>query len=91
MASALIDTVSADIDNNGYLFRASGHTVKFKGYRYIYDDSDENADKDGGGMLPPLEEGETLSPGKLCPSSISPSRLPDIRTVLSSNFSRRRV
>ncbi len=67
MASALIDTVSADIDNNGYLFRASGHTVKFKGYRYIYDDSDENADKDGGGMLPPLEEGEALSPRKTLP------------------------
>ena len=36
MADAVYDTVTADIRAKGYLFRASGHTLKFPGYLAVY-------------------------------------------------------
>ncbi len=62
MASAVIDTVSADIDSGGYLFRASGYSVRFKGYQSIYDDSADLASENEGstGALPTLNEQDLL-------------------------------
>ncbi len=58
MASAVIDTVSADILSGGYTFRANGQSIRFAGYLALYDDqNDENED---GGMLPELIEGENV-------------------------------
>lgn len=61
MSPAVLDTVSADIEANGYVFRATGSTVKFPGFMTLYieqgdDDSNEEDEK----MLPELEEGERL-------------------------------
>jgi len=62
MAVAVIDTVSVDIDNNGYTFRANGSTVKFKGYQCVYDDTFDSDDEDAQkGALPVLKEGEKLT------------------------------
>ena len=36
MSSAVVDTVVADFDNNGHVFRSSGFAVKFLGYTAIY-------------------------------------------------------
>ncbi len=62
MAVAVIDTVSVDIDNNGYTFRANGSTVKFKGYQCVYDDTFDSEDEDSQkGALPVLKKGEKLT------------------------------
>ena len=58
MASAVLDTVNADILANGYIFRTSGFTVKFDGFMQVYEESaysDEN-----NVSLPPMSEGEKL-------------------------------
>ncbi len=61
MAVAVIDTVTADFENNGYIFRANGSTVKFKGYQSVYDDTVDSEDDDEvKGALPALNEGEKL-------------------------------
>ncbi len=60
MASALYDTVSADISAGRYTFRATGHTLKFAGYTALYEESrDEKEEEEG--MLPELLEGDKLA------------------------------
>jgi DNA topoisomerase-1 len=45
MESAVLDTVSVEIENSGYLFKAGGYVIKSKGYLTIYDYvSDDNTD-----------------------------------------------
>jgi len=62
MAAAVLDTVSADIENNGYVFRAAGYSVVFRGYLSIYDNSDEESmDAENYARLPILAEGQTLT------------------------------
>jgi len=77
MSPAIMDTVSVDIGagepENGqppYLFRASGSTVKFKGFLAVYEekpDEDAAVDEDEGKILPPLEEGEVVDLVRLLP------------------------
>ena len=57
MANQLRNTVTADIEANGYIFRATGYTVTFDGYTVLYDDADgEEKSK----ALPELAEGTAL-------------------------------
>ncbi len=68
MSSAQLDTVTADIEAGGYIFRSSGYTVKFQGYMTVYEESEEPisqsaADTDTpekSARLPKIEEGDTL-------------------------------
>lgn len=57
MPPALYDTISASIDAEGHIFRASGSAVKFKGFMAVYV---EGNDKQKQKMLPPIEEGQKL-------------------------------
>ncbi len=57
MKPAVYDSVTADIDNGDYGFRASGRRLVFDGYLKVYSDNAEEKDK----PLPPLVEGEALS------------------------------
>ncbi len=68
MASAELDTVSADIEAGGQTFRATGSSVKFQGYMAVYDYS-EDGEEDSGKKtkLPKLTEGENLSVNKILP------------------------
>ena len=59
MASALLDTVAAQIDAAGYTFKASGFTVKFDGFTVLYTES-RDEEKEEGGVLPPLAEKDYL-------------------------------
>lgn len=59
MASALLDTVSADITANKYLFKASGYSVKFDGFTVLYVEGKDEEEEDSG-ALPELIEGEKL-------------------------------
>ena len=70
MASAEIDTVSAELEVAGYTFRASGSTVKFNGFMAVYDYSEDGDEGDGKkSKLPELTEG-----GKLKCSGITPEQ-----------------
>lgn len=59
MANALLDTVSADIEANGCIFRASGYSVKFDGFMALYEESSDNAEENKK-MLPELTSGDKL-------------------------------
>ena len=59
MANALLDTVSADIEAAGCIFRASGYSVKFDGFTVLYVESADNAEENKK-ELPPLKENDKL-------------------------------
>ncbi len=62
MAAAVLDTVSADIENAGYVFRIAGYAVVFRGYTAIYDNSDEDTtDAESYARLPVLEVDQVLA------------------------------
>ncbi len=60
MASALIDATAADIESAGYLFRAAGEVVKFRGYLAAYTDDTEDGEKKQSEKLPPLAARDAL-------------------------------
>ena len=74
MQSAKLNTITADFDCNGYIFRSSGYSVAFQGYMAVYEateevkaPSDEVAEvKDI--RIPPLKEGEELSSNEINPA-----------------------
>ncbi len=73
MESAVLNTVSADFDAAGYIFRTSGYTVAFPGYMALYEESEEeivNNDehkevKDI--RIPEIKENEKLACGGVSP------------------------
>jgi len=64
MTDAIYDTVSVDLDINGYTFRASGQTVKFAGFSLVYTES-ADTEEDKISKLPELKEGDTPTCDKL--------------------------
>ena len=62
MIPAIYDTVSADIDGRKkLLFVATGSIMKFPGFLAVYEEKDDDDEKeDESRMLPDLEEGQTL-------------------------------
>lgn len=67
MATALLDTVSADIVAGDYVFKASGFSVKFDGFTVLYEEGKDEETEDSA-MLPPLEQGEVLKLRSLDPN-----------------------
>ncbi len=58
MSDAILDTAAADIDANGYIFRATGTSVAFPGFLALYEESrDEQNEAEA--PLPVLKEGDT--------------------------------
>ena len=76
MASAELDTVTADIEAGGYIFRSSGYTVKFQGYMTLYEEAEDYvaqsaADTDTPEKsirLPKIDEGDKLKHDATHPS-----------------------
>ncbi len=65
MESAVLDTVSVELDNSGYLFKAGGYVIKSKGYLTLYDYSDGSGndfdnDEINLASLPNVKKGEVL-------------------------------
>ena len=60
MAAALYNTVAADIHAAGYLFKASGFSVKFDGFTVLYEESRDDSEE-AAGRLPAFETGDTLT------------------------------
>ena len=58
---AIYDTLSCDITQKDMIFRATGSTLKFRGYLALYEERvDEESEKEEDKTLPPLEEGQKL-------------------------------
>ncbi len=67
MASALLDTVSVDIEANSYNFKASGYSVKFDGFTVLYEEGKDEDDEEGG-ALPPIAKDDPLKVRSIDPS-----------------------
>ena len=73
MASAKINTVVVDFENNGYIFRSSGYTVDFLGYMTIYEETndttqmsaDDAFDPEKNAKIPSIAENEVLKAKKI--------------------------
>ena len=59
MSACLQDTVAVDIENNGYLFKASGYKVKFDGYTALYTESHDDEEEENS-AIPKLSVGDVL-------------------------------
>lgn len=73
MSEAILDTVAADIESAGYLFRATGHRVAFPGYTAVYEESSDDVKEEekkttAGKPLPTFAEGDTVTCEKLEPA-----------------------
>ncbi len=58
MSSAILDTVTADIQVAEFLFRANGSTVKFAGFMKVYIEGDDEVTQEEEKMLPKLKVGD---------------------------------
>lgn len=58
MAACVQDTVSVDINGNGYLFRASGYKTRFDGFTVLYSEGKDEEDESNQ-ALPELKVGDT--------------------------------
>ena len=66
MECAVLDTVSVEIENSGYVFKTGGYVVKSKGFLTLYDYTDEfseDPENDEYNLvtLPNIKQGEILS------------------------------
>ncbi|MCY8978671.1 type I DNA topoisomerase [Bacillus halotolerans] len=60
MESAVLDTMSVDLTNNGLTFRANGSKVKFSGFMKVYVEGKDDQLEEKDRMLPDLQEGDTV-------------------------------
>ena len=71
MSAAVYDTITANIDTNTengvYNFRASGQTLKFKGFMTLYVEGTDSKEEEKEGMLPDIKEKEELKLVKIDP------------------------
>ena len=68
MSSAVIDTTTVDLLNGRYTFRASGSVIRFPGFMQLYIEGQDNEDeKEDLGLLPALQQGQSLQAEKLDP------------------------
>ena len=65
MSTAIYDVVSANIDVNKYNFRASGQTLKFKGFMTLYVETEDNKEEEEDTSIPELENGQKVIKQKL--------------------------
>ncbi len=67
MATAIYDTISCDIQVNNYNFRASGQTLKFKGFMTLYVETIEGEKEEDSNAIPELTVGQEVKKEKLEP------------------------
>ncbi len=67
MESAVLDTITVDFTNAGYVFRTSGYSIAFLGYMAVYEQTEEetNAEDDPKDVkdirLPEMTQGQSLN------------------------------
>ena len=67
MSQAVYSTINANIDVNNYNFRASGQTLKFKGFMLLYVEKIEGEEEEKEASLPELSVGEEVKKEKIDP------------------------
>lgn len=65
MATAIYDTVSANIDVNGYNFRSNGQTLKFKGFMTLYVETEDNKQEEEDTSIPEIVNGQEVVKQKI--------------------------
>ena len=60
MAAAVYDTVAADIEAAGYLFKAKGQKLKFPGFIAVYTEGKDDVEDNNNEQVPQLTENEKL-------------------------------
>ena len=86
MASAIIDTMAVDLQNQEVIFRANGSKIKFHGFMKVYVESGEENQEEKDNMLPDMAEGDVVKALKLENSqhfTQPPSRYSEARLVKS--------
>jgi DNA topoisomerase-1 len=68
MASAVLDTMTVDLQNEGITFRANGSKVKFPGFMKVYVEGNDDGKKEEDRILPDLEEGMKVQKKELDPT-----------------------
>ncbi|QQK80264.1 type I DNA topoisomerase [Salicibibacter cibi] len=68
MAPAIMDTMTADLENGGMIFRATGSKIKFQGFMKVYVEGSDDRKKEESKLLPALEEGHTAKKESLEPT-----------------------
>ncbi|MTH52731.1 type I DNA topoisomerase [Bacillus mangrovi] len=68
MASAILDTMSVDLDNNGVVFRATGSKVKFPGFMKVYVEGTDDQVEEKDRFLPDLKQGDEVFSKDIEPS-----------------------
>lgn len=67
MSDCIQKTTRADIEGNGYVFKASGYTVDFDGFTMLYTESKDTAEEKSL-ELPPLEKGMSVRKREIVPN-----------------------
>ncbi len=65
MQAAVYDTITANIDVNNYNFRASGQSLKFKGFMTLYVETLDNQKEEEESFVPDLQEGQEVIKQKI--------------------------
>ena len=65
MANAVYDSLSIEVENTGYTFRASHSALKFSGFTAVYEEGKDEEEDVRQSPLPDLKEGEPLTGGEL--------------------------
>ena len=61
MENCLQETIKIEIDANGYIFNATGYSVKFDGFTALYEEKTDDASKENAeAPLPPVSKGDVL-------------------------------
>ncbi|MCC3381362.1 type I DNA topoisomerase [Paenibacillus farraposensis] len=60
MASAIMDTLSVDIEAGETIFRAAGSKVRFPGFMKVYVEGNDDGKTEEDKLLPPLQPGDKL-------------------------------
>lgn len=67
MASAVLDTVTAEIEAGAAQFRATGSTVKFHGFMKVYVEGNDDGTTEEDRLLPPLKANDKLKEKEIEP------------------------
>ena len=67
MSAAIFNTMSVTIDANNYNFKASGQSIKFKGFMVLYVEGTDTKEKNEEGLLPELEKNQEVNLLKIEP------------------------
>lgn len=65
MENALYDTLSAEFEAAGKIFKASGSALKFAGYRAVYIEGTDEAEEKDAKRLPKVEKGKSFAAQKI--------------------------